>query len=135
MKPRTISDGEFEREVLNADGLIIVNFLAAWSRSCRSILRVLDVLGERYNSELKILTLNVDKHPELVKEFSIQKIPTIFFFEGGKVVDKAEGISSANNLEARIQRLLPIPECDTDSETGHCGCGSRKVVDMSLTIH
>ena len=124
MKPRTISDGEFEREVLNSDGLIIVNFLAAWSRPCRIVLTVLGVLGERYNGELKIVTLNVDKYPELVKEFGIEEIPTIFFFEGGKVVDKAEGISSVKYLEARIQRLLPIPECNTDSETGYCGCGS-----------
>jgi thioredoxin 1 len=124
MKPKEISDKEFEQEVLNADGLIIVDFWAPWSRPCRIVLPVLEVLGERYNGQLKIVTLNVDKYPELTKEFGIVRIPTILFFTGGKVVDRDEGISSVKYWEAQIQRLLPVPECNTDSETGHCGCGS-----------
>ncbi|MBI4547423.1 MAG: thiol reductase thioredoxin [Ignavibacteriae bacterium] len=124
MKPRAISDREFEQEVLKSDGLVIVDFWAAWSRPCRIMLSILEVFGERYNGQLKIVTLNVDKYPELTKEFGIVRIPTILFFSGEKVVDKDEGIGSVKYLEARIQRLLPVPECNTDSETGHCSCGS-----------
>ncbi|MBI4547024.1 MAG: thiol reductase thioredoxin [Ignavibacteriae bacterium] len=124
MKPRPISDREFEQEVSKSDGLVIMDFCAPWSRPCRIVLPILEVLGERYNGQLKIVTLNVDKYPELTKELGIVRIPTILFFLGGKVVDKGEGISSVKYLEARIQRLLPMPECETDSETGHCGCGS-----------
>ncbi len=124
MIPRAISDKEFEQEVSKSDGLVIVGFWAPWSRPCRIVLPILEVFGERYNGQLKIVMLNVDKYPELTKEFGIVRIPTILFFAGGKVVDKDEGISSVKYWEARIQRLLPVPECETDSETAHCSCGS-----------
>lgn len=122
MKPIAINDREFEQEVLKSDGLVIVDFWAPWSRPSRIVLHELEVLGERHNGQLKIFTLNVDEYPELTKEFGIVRIPTLLFFAGGKVVDKTEGISSVKYLETNIQRLLPMPECSTDSETGHCCC-------------
>ncbi|MBI1770345.1 MAG: thiol reductase thioredoxin [Bacteroidetes bacterium] len=108
MEPRSIIDAEFEQQVLNAEELVIVNFWASWSRPSRVVFPILEVISDRYNGELTIVMLNVDKNKQLVKEFVIERIPTLLFFAGGKVVDKAEGISSVKYLEAQIQRLLPV---------------------------
>jgi len=132
MKPRSISDREFEREVLDSDGLAIVDFWAPWCRPCRIVLLILEVLAERYNGQLKVLTLNVDKYPELAKELGIGRIPTLLFFLGGKVVDRDEGLTSVRYLEAKIQRLVPVPDCDTDSETARCGCESGSDVPTNF---
>ncbi len=124
MKPRAISDREFEREVLNSDSLVVVHFWAARCRPCRIVLPILAVFAQGYRGQLKVLTLNVEKYPELARELGIERIPTLLFFLGGKVLDREEGFSSLRYLEAKIQRLVPVPDCNTDSEPGYCSCGS-----------
>lgn len=109
MEPLGISDAEFEREVLYTDGLVLVYFWASWSRFCRVMLPVLNIIGDHHNGDAKIVTLNVDKHPKIAEEYGVEKIPTIFFFAAGKVVDRLNGVTSSEHLDARIQRLLPVP--------------------------
>ena len=114
MKPIAIRQNEFEQEVLKTDGLVIVNFWAPWSRPCRIVFTVLEVLGERLKGQVKIVTVNADKYPDLAKEFGVVRIPTLLFFSFGKIVDREEGLSSVKFLEDRIQRLTPVaPESCT----------------------
>lgn len=109
MKPLGISDAEFEREVLCTDGLVLVYFWTSWSRFCRRMLPVLNIMGDHHNGDAKIVTLNVDKNPKIAGEYGVERIPTIFFFTAGKIVDKLNGVTSSQHLDARIQRLLPVP--------------------------
>src|SRR6266571_3769657 len=109
MKPIPISETEFEEQVLHADGLVIVNFWAPWSRPSRIVLPMLDAVAARQIGGLKLVLVNVDKNHKATKTFGIERIPTILFFMAGKVVDKAEGISSIKYLQERIQRLMGSP--------------------------
>ncbi|TLY32219.1 MAG: thioredoxin family protein [Ignavibacteria bacterium] len=109
MKLTAIKDSEFEREVLNAGGLVIANLWAPWSRPSRIALSILEQIGDRHAADLKIVTVNVDKNEKTAKDFGVNKIPTLLFFEGGKLVDRAHGISSLKYLEARINLLISAP--------------------------
>ena len=109
MKLTAIKDSEFEREVLNAGGLVIANLWAPWSRPSRIALSILEQIGDRHAADLKIVTVNVDKNEKTAKDFGVNKIPTLLFFEGGKLVDRAHGISSLKYLEARINLLISTP--------------------------
>lgn len=109
MKSLAINDGDFEQEVLCTDGLILVYFWAPWSRTCQGLLRVIKSIADRHDGEAKIVTLNVDKNTKVPEEYGVEETPTIFFFAGGRVVDRLNGITSEHHLDARIQRLLPVP--------------------------
>lgn len=109
MEPLGISDAEFEREVLYTDGLVLVYFWAPWSRTCQGLLSVIKSIADRHDGEAKIVTLNVDKNAKIPQEYGVEVTPAIFFFAGGRVVDRLNGITSEHHLDARIQRLLPVP--------------------------
>ena len=109
MKPRAISDSEFEQEVLNVNGLVIANLWAPWSHPSRIVLSVLEEIGDRHAADLKIVTINVDKNEKTIRDYGVDKIPTLLFFDGGKIVDRAHGISSLKYLEAKISLLKSVP--------------------------
>ena len=109
MKPTAISDSEFEREVLNADGLVIASMWAPWSHPSRIVHSILEEIGDRHAADLKIVTVNVDKNEKTVNDFDVDRIPTLLFFDGGKLVDRADGISSLKYLESRISQLISVP--------------------------
>ena len=109
MRPVTISGAEFTQEVLNANQLTLVYFEVPWLRSYRRIISpILDVISDRYDWEIKIVKIDMEKYAETAEEHGVKKTPAILFFAGGKIVDRYAGLGSIQNLDARIQRLLSV---------------------------
>ena len=106
MKPIAISDTTFNEEVLKSEILTIVDFWAPWCGPCKMIAPVLEQIAEQYDRQLKVTKLNVDENLATSQEYGIVSIPTILFFDDGKLVDKLIGAVPKSQLEIRIKRLL-----------------------------
>ena len=92
---------EFEAEILDEKGKVLVDFWASWCGPCMMMAPVLEQLAEKY-PDVKVAKVNVDEVQQPAVQFGIDSIPAFLLFEDGKVTKKAVG---AMPLEALAQHL------------------------------
>ena len=98
MSEITITKNNFESEVLNAEGKVLVDFWASWCGPCKMIAPVIEELSEELEGRVKVGKVNVDQEAELAIKYQVMSIPTILIFENGEVAEKAIGYHSKEEL-------------------------------------
>lgn len=105
---RSVTGVEFDRDVLQAEGLVLVDFWAAWCPPCRRLAPTLDALAAAYEGQVSVLKVNVDESPEISSRYGIQSIPTLLLFRDGRVVDRRLGARPMDELRGFLDaHLLP----------------------------
>lgn len=97
---------DFQKEVLEYNGLVLVDFWAPWCGPCRIQKPIVEELAVEQKDKIKIVTVNVDENSELAEEYKILSIPTLIFFKNGKQMEQIIGASSKNDLVKKIESLL-----------------------------
>lgn len=85
------TDQNFEAEVLNYKGLVLIDFWAEWCGPCRQLGPIIDELAEELSGKVKIMKMNVDESPETPTKFAIRGIPTMILFKNGEKLDMKVG--------------------------------------------
>ena len=101
----TLTQANFQAQILQSKTPSIVDFWATWCAPCRAVAPVLDELAAKYKGSLTIGKVNVDDNQELAIQFGVLNIPTLLFIKGGQEVDRVVGVQSKSTLEAKIQKL------------------------------
>jgi len=101
----TITDANFETEVLKSATPVLVDFWAEWCGPCKMIAPILDELATEYGAKVKIAKVNIDEHQGLAGQFRITSIPTLLFFKGGQVVDQVVGLRSKKDFKSKLDQL------------------------------
>ena len=105
----TVTDSNFQEEVLNADQPVLVDFWATWCGPCRMIAPIIEELAEEYEGRAKIAKLDVDNNPQVAMQFGVRSIPTLLFFKDGEVADQLIGAVPKRALAERLQNLVGQP--------------------------
>lgn len=92
-----ITKENFNEEVLNSKGLVLVDFWATWCGPCRALGPILEDFANEYTN-VKVGKINVDEQPELASQFRVMSIPTLLLFKDREVVKKSVGLLSKDEL-------------------------------------
>lgn len=101
------SDGSFQQDVLDSTVPVVVDFWATWCGPCRAMAPHLDAIAEQYSGKVRIVKVDVDANQKVAVDYSIQSLPTLLIFKGGKVVDKMVGNPGTKaKIEDWVKRSL-----------------------------
>ena len=96
-----ITSDNFDKEVLQSDKPVLIDFWASWCGPCQMISPLIEeVAGEV--SDVKVGKLNVDEEPELTTQFGVMSIPTLVVMDQGKVVNQSVGFIGKDEILALI---------------------------------
>ncbi|MDO4253567.1 MAG: thioredoxin [Kocuria sp.] len=94
-----VNTAEFDREVLNSDKPVIVDFWAEWCGPCRMVSPVLDAISDEHADRVKVVKINVDDNQEIAAKYGITSIPAVYLFDGGKVQKQSIGAKPKTAFE------------------------------------
>ena len=101
MKTLHITKETFEKEVLQSNIPVLLDFWAPWCGPCRMVGPILDEIAEE-REDIKVCKVNVDEEPELASQYQIVSIPTLLVIKDGKIVNQSLGAKP----KAQILALL-----------------------------
>jgi thioredoxin 1 len=104
--PLTITADNFDAEVLQAPGPVLVDFWAPWCGPCHLIGPVVEEFATQYADTLKVGKLNVDDHPSVAQRYGITGIPALLFFNNGTVVDTVVGAAPRDVLQKHVDSVV-----------------------------
>ena len=101
-----ISDESFEKEVLQSEKPVLIDYWAEWCGPCKMIAPILDEIAAEYSDRLKVVKLNIDDNPQTPPKYGIRGIPTLMVFKAGQVEATKVGAVSKAQLTAFLDDNL-----------------------------
>ena len=101
MSAMKINMENFEREVMQSEKPVLLDFWAPWCGPCRELVPIVDALAEEL-SDVKVAKVNVDEERELAKKYRVFSIPTVVVIKNGQVTNQSVGLQSREELLAML---------------------------------
>ena len=103
----TLTETNFQSEVIDSDQPVLVDFWAEWCGPCKMIGPVLDQVASELEGVAKVGKVNVDEAQALAVKYNVRSIPLLLFFKNGEVKDQIVGASvTKEQLKAKLQALV-----------------------------
>ncbi|MEK7141182.1 MAG: thioredoxin [Patescibacteria group bacterium] len=102
----TITDQNFDTEVLKAKEPVLVDFWAVWCGPCQMQGPIVEEVAKAMAGKAKVGKLNVDENPRMAQKYGVMSIPTIMVFQGGTVVKQFIGVQSKEILMGELNKLI-----------------------------
>jgi len=106
LKPASLMDDQFEQQVMNQKGIVVVDFWAPWCGPCIQMAPALESFASSNAGKVSVYKLDVDENPKTAERFEIRSVPTILFFKDGQVQHVSRGTMSATSLQNKLNELL-----------------------------
>jgi thioredoxin 1 len=103
---KPVTTATFEREVLQSDVPVIVDFWAPWCQPCKQVSPIVEQIAAMREGAYKVVKINIDEEPQLAQTFQVQSIPMIGLFRDGRLERSALGAKPRQQLEAELGMLV-----------------------------
>ncbi len=100
------TDANFEKEVLESDIPVLVDFWASWCAPCLMVSPIVEEVGKEYEGKAKVGRLNVEENPKITGEYGIISIPTLIIFKDGKPADQIIGAVPKDMIAKKLDAVL-----------------------------
>ena len=106
MKPITITDDNFETEVLKSENPVLIDFWAAWCGPCRIIAPIVEELASEYSGKAKIGKLDVDDNQQTAIKYGVRSIPTLLIFKDGQLKETIIGAVPKGQIVQKLNSVV-----------------------------
>ena len=93
-----LSSENFEKEVLNSEKPVLVDFYADWCGPCNAMAPIVEELATELNEKAKVGKINVDENSDIAVEYKVMSIPTFIIFKNGKEEKRFVGVRDKEEL-------------------------------------
>ncbi|MEK7591808.1 MAG: thioredoxin [Patescibacteria group bacterium] len=102
----TLTDANFDAEVLKNTKPVLVDFWATWCGPCRVLGPIVEEVAKEMAGKAVVGKVNVDENPTVSQQYGIMSIPTVMIFKGGTVVKQFIGVQSKEVLVSELRKLI-----------------------------
>ena len=101
-----VNDDNFQKEVLESEGLVLVDFWAPWCMPCRMLAPTIEEIANEMEGKVKVCKMNVDESIKYPQQYGITSIPTVMLFKNGQTVETMIGLQPKEEILKTIQEHL-----------------------------
>lgn len=99
---QVFNDLNFDQEVIQAPGKVLVDFTAAWCGPCKRLAPIVEEVADELTGKIKVGKLDIDEAPMTASKYQVRGVPTLMVFEGGKQVGQSVGLVSKSKVLALL---------------------------------
>lgn len=101
-----INSNNFENEVVNNQGITVVDFFADWCGPCRKLGPILEEVEQELSSKVKFTKINTDNNIEVAKKYQVSGLPTLMVFKNGKPAERMVGLMPKTSIITNIEKHI-----------------------------
>ena len=101
-----LKDDKFEKEIVQAKGVALVDFWASWCMPCKMIAPSVEAIAKDYAGKVKVGKVEVDEAGETASRFNVMNIPTLIIFKDGKEAGRIVGVAPKEEIARKLDALL-----------------------------
>ncbi len=102
----TITEENFEQEVINSEVPVLLDFWATWCAPCRVIAPTIESISDELTGKIKVGKVNVDEQPNLASAFRVMSIPTVTLTRGKTLLMQSIGVKPKEALKREIEAKI-----------------------------
>lgn len=104
----TITDQNFQDQVLNSEKPVLVDFWAPWCEPCKMVSPAVSQIAEEMAEHLKVGKINVDENPQMTQNYQVFSIPSLKVFKAGKIIGEIVGAAPKPVIEQKLKAILGL---------------------------
>ena len=102
----TITDDNFEEEVIKSDKPVLIDFWATWCGPCKMIAPIVEEMAKEYDGKVKIGKLDVDSNQQSSIKYGVRSIPTLLLFNNGEIKETIIGAVPKAQIVQKLEALI-----------------------------
>ena len=106
MAIQSIKEDSFEKEVVNSELPVLIDFWAEWCGPCKEMNPILEEVSSEMEEKIKVLKINIDENPNIPTKYGVQSIPTLIIFKKGEAIATKVGASIKSDLITWIDSTI-----------------------------
>lgn len=104
MSDINLNETNFQSEVIDYKGIVLVDFWATWCGPCQMLAPILDEINSELKGQIKIAKIDIDIEPTLATKYNVNSIPTVIIFENGQIKDTIIGFRQKQDYLSAINK-------------------------------